>query len=84
MQILGTFSMEFITEWIIFIKIFIPVFKEKDPVNKENYRPISVLPIILKIFKTIMHKQINGYINNFLPLYSWRHRRGFSTQLAIL
>ena len=42
------------------------VFKKKDPLNKENYRPVSVLHIISRIFEKLMQKQINSYINNFL------------------
>ena len=42
-----------------------PVFKKKDPFNKENYGPVSVLPSISKIFEKLMQKQINDYISNF-------------------
>ena len=30
----------------------VPVVKKEDPNNKANYRPISLLPIILKIFES--------------------------------
>ena len=29
-----------------------PVFKKKDPMNKTNYHPVSVLPIVSKVFET--------------------------------
>ena len=45
-----------------------PVFKKKDSLNKQNYRPVGVLPSISKIFEKLIQKQINGYINNFLFL----------------
>ena len=61
-----------------------PVFKKKDPLNKENYRPVSVLPSISKIFEKLIQKQINGYINNFLSPYLCRYSKGFSAQLALL
>ena len=61
-----------------------PVFKKKDPLNKENYRPVSVLPDISKIFEKLMQKQINDYISNFLSPYLCGYRKGFSTQLALL
>ena len=35
-----------------------PVFKKKDKSFVENYRPVSVLPTISKIFEWIMQKQI--------------------------
>ena len=61
-----------------------PVFKKKDPLNKEKYRPGSVLPSISKIFEKFMQQQINDYINNFVFPYLCGYRKGFSTQLALL
>ena len=46
-----------------------PVFKKKDPLDKTNYRPVSVLPIVSKLFEKIMQKQINGFISNCLSSY---------------
>ena len=34
-----------------------PLFKKKDPLDKTNYRPASVLPIVSKLFEKIMQKQ---------------------------
>ena len=31
-----------------------PVFKKKDDLDKENYRPVSVLSHVSKVFKRIM------------------------------
>ena len=33
-----------------------PFFKKKDSLNKENYRPVSVLPNFSKIFEKLMQK----------------------------
>ena len=60
------------------------VFKKKDPLNKENYRSVSVLPSISKIFERLMQRQINDYISNFLSPYLCGYRKGFSTQLTFL
>ena len=35
-----------------------PVSKEKGPLDKTNYRPVSVLPPVSKIFESLMQKQI--------------------------
>ena len=35
-----------------------PVFKKKTPLHKVNYRPVSVLSNILKVFEKLMQKQI--------------------------
>ena len=44
-----------------------PIFKKKDDLDKENYRPVSVLPHMSKVFDRIMHHQINDYMKDRLP-----------------
>ena len=34
-----------------------PVYKNNDPLDKTNYRPVSTLPVVSKIFKRIILKQ---------------------------
>ena len=61
-----------------------PVFKKKDPLDKTNYRPVSVLSQVSKIFRKserIMQKQINEHIKNKCP-YLCRYRKGLSTQYS--
>ena len=43
----------------------IPVHKEGDTTDKANYRPISLLPIISKVFERLIAKQISPFINTF-------------------
>ena len=59
-----------------------PISKKDDPTKTKNYRPVSVLPVALKVFERIMHKQISEYINQFLLPYLCSYRPGFSTQKA--
>ena len=60
------------------------VFKKKDFIEKTNYRPVSVLPPVWKIFERLLQKQINEHIKNkFLP-YLCGYGKGFSTQYALL
>ena len=61
-----------------------PVFKKKDKTFVENYRPVSVLPTVSKIFERIMQKQISDYIGKFLSPFLCRYRKGFSTKYALL
>ena len=49
----------------------------------KTYRPVSVLPVLSKVFERIMHKQISEYINQFLSSYLCGYRQGFSTQQAL-
>ena len=61
-----------------------PVFKKKDPLNKTNYGPVTVLPIVSKLFEKIMQKQINGFISNCLWPYLCGYRKGYNIQQALL
>ena len=61
-----------------------PVFKKKDPLDETNYRPVSVLPTVSKLFEKIMQKQINGFISNRLSPYLYGYGKGYNTQQALL
>ena len=37
----------------------IPVYMKLDPLKKENYRPVSLLPHVSKVFGRIVYQQIN-------------------------
>ena len=44
-----------------------PVHKDDDTTNKKNYRNVSLLPIVSKIFEKIMQiRQITAYVETFL------------------
>ena len=61
-----------------------PVYKKKDPTLVENYRPVSVLPTVSKVFERIIQKQFSSFINDFLSPYLCGYRKGFNTQYALL
>ena len=56
------------------------VFKKKNPLGKINYRPVSVLPAISKIFEKLMEKQLNHYMQNHLSPYLCGYRKAYRTQ----
>ena len=39
--------------------------------SKENYRPVSMLPIISKIFEKIISKQITNFMDPLLSKYQF-------------
>ena len=45
----------------------------------KNYRPVSVLPEVSKIFEMLIHNRISFYIDQFLSPYIRGYRKGFST-----
>ena len=61
-----------------------PIFKKGDAANKENYRPISILPSISKVFERLIFQQITSYVTDFLSPYLCGFRKGYSTQHALL
>ena len=42
-----------------------PVYKKGDVTDKRNYRPVSVLPVVSKLFERIIHKQIGSHIEKY-------------------
>lgn len=64
----------------------IPIYKKEDNKLLENYRPISVLPTISKIFERVLHNQIQDYMNINKILYDGQYgfRPKHSTELAAL
>ena len=56
------------------------IFKKKDDLDKENYRPVSVLPRVSKVFGRIMHHQINNYMKDKLSKQLTGFRKNNSTQ----
>ena len=61
-----------------------PTYKKDDATNKENYRPVSILPSVSKLFERIMFEQISEYINKFLSPYLCGFRKGYSTQNCLI
>ena len=64
----------------------IPLYKKDDKRDFSNYRPISILPSISKVFEKIMHKQMYEYFTENKLLYKSQHgfRSHHSTELAAL
>ena len=62
----------------------IPVHKKDDTTVKSNYRPISILPTVSKIFEKVIYSQIEEYMQAFLNPILCGFRKGYSSQHAIL
>ena len=61
-----------------------PIFKKEDPLDKTNYRPISILPTVSNIFETILFNQLKRFSNKFLSPLLCGFRKGCSTQYALI
>ena len=59
------------------------LFKQGDKTDKDNYRPISILPTVSKVIERAVHSQLYGYLdsNNLLAVNQFGFRRARSTAL---
>ena len=65
----------------------IPLHKKGKKDLKENYRPVSFLPVFSKVFERSMFVQMSSFFDNFLSKRQCGFRKGYSTQqcrLALL
>ena len=64
----------------------IPIYKKNDNAIFSNYRPISLLPFISKIFEKIILEQITTYLdsNNLIHKHQYGFRKNHSTEYAAL
>ena len=63
-----------------------PLFKSKDKLNIANYRTISILPVISKVYEKVFYSRIydNFSTNNILSSSQFGFRSGASTEHALL
>ena len=55
-----------------------PVFKQGSRNQKDNYRPISILPIISKVFEKLIRRQLSNHFDNILSKFQCGFRKGYS------
>ena len=61
-----------------------PIFKSLQNTLEKNYRPITVLIVVSKIFEKIMDKQTNEYMERFLSKYLCGYREHYSCEIALV
>ena len=61
-----------------------PIYKEKERTEKKNYRPVSILPILSKLYERNMNDQILSYMDKYLSPYLFGYRKGYGTQHCLL
>ena len=59
------------------IAILKSVFKKRARADPENYRPISLLPLVSKIIEKSIHLEIQDYLNKKKLIYMYQS--GFRT-----
>ena len=56
------------------------VYKKLDPLKQENYRPVSHLPHVSKVFEKTIYQQINTYMKDKLSKCLTGFRKSLGTQ----
>ena len=61
-----------------------PVYKKDTKTSKGNYRSVSILPNVSKIYEQLMFKQISEFFEPILSKFQGGFRKGFSAQHCLL
>ena len=61
-----------------------PVFKKGDPTSKTDYRPVSTLSNLSKIFEKLIYLQLNNYMQNKFSMYLTGFQKNRGTQHTLL
>ena len=61
-----------------------PVFKKDEKFLETNYRPVSVLPTVSKIYERCLYDQINEYFQSLFSKLQCGFRKGNSAQHCLL
>ena len=62
----------------------IPVYKKLDLLEKEDYRPVSLLPHVSKVFERIIYKRINTHMEDKISNYVTKFRKSYGTQHSLV
>ena len=60
-----------------------PIHKKEETTLMKNYRPVSLLPVVSKLFERNMYNQIMTYIDGFLSPYLFGFRKGHSAEQCL-
>ena len=61
-----------------------PLFKKLDPLEVTNYRPVSILPIISKVFEKTLSNQLSEYFDKIFHNFLCAFRKGHGCQTTLL
>ena len=58
--------------------------KKNNALDKSNYRPVSILPVISKFFEWAIHEQLTEYFNNHFHPFLSAFRSGYGCNTTLL
>ena len=60
-----------------------PIHKKDDKTDKENHRPISILPNLSKVYERLMYNQIYPYFQTIFSKFQCGFRKGFNAKHSL-
>ena len=61
-----------------------PVSKKKSKFSKDNYRPVSILSNISKVYERCIYDQIYSFFNKILSIIQYGFRKGYNAQHCLI
>ena len=61
-----------------------PIHKKDDKTDKTNYRPISILPNLSKVYERLMYNQISPYFDSVFSKFQCEFWKGSNAQQCLL
>ena len=61
-----------------------PAYKKKSKTSKDNYRPVSILSNISKVYERCIYEQLQSYFEKILSPYQCGFRKGFNAQHCLI
>ena len=61
-----------------------PIHNKDDKTDKENFRPISILPNLSKVYKMLMYNQIDPYFQTIFTKFQRGFWKSFNAQNCLL
>ena len=56
-----------------------PISEKKNILDKENYRPVSILSHMSKVLERLIYKQIDNYMDDKFSLHLSNFRKNYNT-----
>ena len=60
----------------------VPLHKTNDPLDKKNYRPVSILPTISKVYEMVLSDQLTDLFENIFHAFLCAFKKGHGCQTA--
>ena len=61
-----------------------PIHKKDDKTDKTNYRPISILPNLSKVYERSMYNRISPYFDSGFSKFQCGFWKGFNAQHCLI